>query len=212
MGANGSKATKLSTLVSLFDFDVAKSKGGEDYDEGLIPFVTSAEANNGVVQYVEPDDDDKVFAGPAICISGLGHATIQLGKFLPKGNGGDSLTILLPKKEMRVAQLISFAAVFNVQHKWRFSFGRKCSVSRLKNLEVAYPFPDIKNIWPFEKGQIAKTNKFIDDNLETKVVSKEKPLEEKIGDEATDKKATKKAVPKPIVERNKEAAFATVIK
>src|SRR5574337_1366664 len=99
----------LKTLENLFFFDVAKSKGAEDYDSGDFPFVTSTELNNGVVAYVDPDDDDKVFEGPIICISGLGHATVQLGKFLPKGNGGDSLTMLIPKFKMTVSELLSFA-------------------------------------------------------------------------------------------------------
>lgn len=177
MGATRQKTlNNLQTLISLFEIDVAKSKGSDDYEEGAIPFVTSAEANNGVVSYVEPEQDDKVFKGPAICISGLGHATVQLNEFLPKGNGGDSLTILIPIKEMLVSELLSFAAVFNVQHKWRFSFGRKCSKSRLQDLEVRYPFPDIQSIWPSEKLQITKINQIIDESLLKKIVLKEKEL------------------------------------
>lgn len=85
-------------ISELFNIDIAKSAGIEDYDKGEIPFITSTTFNNGVSTYVEPFDSDKIFTGPAICISGLGYATVQTGVFLPKGNGGDSITILIQKK------------------------------------------------------------------------------------------------------------------
>jgi hypothetical protein len=119
--------------------EVARSAGTKDYAPGLIPFVTSTELNNGVVTYVEPFDTDKVFEGPAIAVSGLGFASVQLSEFLPKGNGGDSITVLTPKKPMTNLDLISCAAAFNVLHGWRFSFGRKCSIGRLKPLEIPFP-------------------------------------------------------------------------
>jgi hypothetical protein len=123
-------------ISEIFDIFVAKSKSTDDYEAGETPFVTNTEVNNGVVCYVEPMDDDRVFTGPAICISGLGHATVHLGEFLPKGNGGDSCTILKPKNEQRNADLMYYAALFNTLHGWRFSFGRKASRRRLEGLEL----------------------------------------------------------------------------
>lgn len=93
-------------ISSLFNIEIAKSKGIEDYESGKIPFVTSSSLNNGVVKYVDPYEDDRVFNGNTICVSGLGHATCQLFSYLPKGNGGDSATILIPKEEMSVEELI----------------------------------------------------------------------------------------------------------
>lgn len=121
-------------IIDLFGVTVAKSKSTDDYSAGDVPFVTNAEINNGVVRYVEPFEDDKVFNGPAICISGLGHATVHYGSFLPKGNGGDSCTILEAKGDLRKSELLYYAALFNTLHGWRFSFGRKTSRRRLENL------------------------------------------------------------------------------
>lgn len=118
----------------LFDVAVAKSKSTDDYSDGDVPFVTNAEINNGVVRYIEPLEEDRVFEGPAICISGLGHATVHYGTFLPKGNGGDSCTILKPKGNLKKSELLYYAALFNTLHSWRFSFGRKTSRRRLENL------------------------------------------------------------------------------
>lgn len=129
-------------VSELYNLHVAKSKSTDDYLPGEIPFVTNTELNNGVVLYVEPFEDDRVFKGPAICISGLGHATIHLGYFLPKGNGGDSCTILIPKRKQSALELLYYAALFNTLHSWRFSFGRKASKRRIENLELSPLYSD----------------------------------------------------------------------
>ena len=124
-------------IEQLFELLVAKSKSTDDYSSGEIPFVTNTELNNGVVKYVEPFYDDVIFEGPAICISGLGYATIHFDRFLPKGNGGDSCTVLIPKKEMSSLELLYYATLFNTLHCWRFSYGRKTSRSRISNLVLS---------------------------------------------------------------------------
>jgi len=231
-------------LNRLFTLSSAKSKGINDYDPGQIPFVTSTESNNGVVGYVEPEEDDLVFEGPAIAISGLGHATVHFSSFLPKGNGGDSLTILIPRERtlteealslwdqyvvlalsllifiafvkvfhskfsvlqnnfdldselgqkkvsdiekslldceeeyvdlpmhgITVEDLMCFAAAFNALHKWRFSYGRKCSVSRTQDLEFPFPLPKASEVWNTESNLVSSINTLVDKKLEQKIVS-----------------------------------------
>lgn len=123
-------------MDDLFFWSSARSKGIKDYLPGRVPMVTSAEINNGVVAYVEPFDDDHVFKGPALCVSGLGFATVQTGVFLPKGNGGDSSSIGVPRTPMSLGELVSICSAFNLSHSWRFTYGRKCSLSRLKPLTL----------------------------------------------------------------------------
>lgn len=146
----------LRRLDALFSLVAAKSSGTKDYAPGPVPFVTSSELNNGVVGYVEPFESDRIFEGPVIAVSGLGFATVQLSNFLPKGNGGDSITVLKPLVEMTVLQLVATAAAFNSLHSWRFSFGRKASKGRLQNLEVPYPPYDLTS---HVKEDIATINK-----------------------------------------------------
>ncbi|NUQ18027.1 MAG: hypothetical protein HOP95_06175 [Sphingomonas sp.] len=135
----------LAPLSKMFVMKAGKSAGTKDYTPGPVPFVTSSELNNGVIGYVEPFETDRVFQGPALAISGLGHATVHLSEFLPKGNGGDSLTVLTPKEQMTPMELIACAAAFNVLHGWRFSFGRKCSIGRLQKLEIPEPPKDLRS-------------------------------------------------------------------
>lgn len=117
-----------------------------------------------------PDEEDRAFHGPAIAISGLGYATVHLGQFLPKGNGGDSLTVLKPKSEMTVEQLVSVAATFNALHQWRFSFGRKCSVGRLEKLRIPLPPKPICAIWDREKDTLTSLAAHIRTQLNAKAL------------------------------------------
>jgi len=123
-------------IRDLFRIDTAKSRSTDNYSPGEVPFVTNIESNNGVVCYVEPFEDDKVFENPAICISGLGYATVHRIRFLPKGNGGDSCTVLTPHESCSNTELLYYAALFNTLHKWRFSFGRKANKRRLEKLDL----------------------------------------------------------------------------
>ena len=157
----------MKALGEIFELIAAKSGGVDDYEPGLIPLITSAELSNGVVAYVNPEPDDRVFSGPALVVSGLGFATVQLGKFLPKGNGGDSLTVLKPKSPLTVENLISTAAAFNVLHKWRFGFGRKASKDRLTGLAVPFPPHEAATTWQHEKTSLDKLTTYFDKALAT---------------------------------------------
>lgn len=145
-------------VLELFSIVVARSKSTDDYLPGDVPFITNTIINNGVVRYVDPFEDDKTFDGPAICISGLGYATVHFGRFLPKGNGGDSCTILLPKNDLAKSDLLYYAALFNTLHGWRFSFGRKASRPRIENLELS-PMHNAAPINIFE--EIEKNNELM---------------------------------------------------
>ncbi|MDC7243873.1 MAG: restriction endonuclease subunit S [Sphaerochaetaceae bacterium] len=130
-------------ITDLFKIEVAKSHGSDDYDKGAVPFITNSELNNGVAKYVDPFLSDKKFEKNTICISGLGFATLQVSEYLPKGNGGDSATILIPKNsEMSINELVFYTAQFNLLHKWRFSFGRKCSKKRIETLKFDKAYED----------------------------------------------------------------------
>ncbi|MBS1858974.1 MAG: hypothetical protein JST11_26615 [Acidobacteria bacterium] len=133
---------------------VARSHDTQEYEDGPVPFVTSAETDNGVVKYVKPLDGDRVVEGPCIVISGLGFATLHAGRVLPKGNGGDSCTILKAKTKASMAEYLSFAAVFNLLHKWRFSYGRKCGWSRIAELEVPDELPSVATVWKSQQDRL----------------------------------------------------------
>lgn len=147
----------MKAINDIFNLTVADSGDIPDYEDGAIPFVTSTEANNGIVKYVQPLEGDLVFQGPCIVISGLGFATVHTGKILPKGNGGDSCTVLVPKSSLDIRSFFSFAACFNALHKWRFSYGRKCGKARIEILSVPWPPPQIDGVWEEQKSLILES-------------------------------------------------------
>ncbi|WP_156111611.1 hypothetical protein [Thalassospira australica] len=145
-------------IEKLFQLSTAKSRSIDDYDHGDVPFVTNTELNNGVVAYVSPQFGDKVFTGPAICISGLGHATVHFGEFLPKGNGGDSCTILKTRQFKALPEIVYYAVLFNTTHKWRFSYGRKANIRRISGLQLPSNYE--KHSLEFSET-LSETNNFV---------------------------------------------------
>jgi hypothetical protein len=122
-----------------------------------------------VVRCVEPLENDRVFEGPCVVISGLGFATFQVSEFLPKGNGGDSCTVLYAREKFSVADYIGFAPAFNALHKWRFSYGRKCGKNRIMHLEIPWPLPEIKNSWKEEAEEIQRALKTFGRSFDEKI-------------------------------------------
>lgn len=122
-------------IHEIFDIKNAKSKGYETYEKGHTPFVSNGTYNNGVLGFVKPNKGDRVFLKSGICVSSFCEATVHNPPFLPRGNGGSGLIVLLPKAPLSLESLYYYAAQINT-HKWRFSFGRMVTSERIKNLEL----------------------------------------------------------------------------
>ncbi|MBU0458569.1 restriction endonuclease subunit S [Patescibacteria group bacterium] len=137
------------TVGTLFNIGNAKSKGFEQHDEGTIPFVTNGFRNNGIVGFVDPLPMERVIKEQAICISTFCEATVHEPPFLPRGNGGSGLIILVPKTGMTREEMYYYAAQVNKQ-SWRFSFGRMVINERIACLELQ-PFKGVSTTLSIEK-------------------------------------------------------------
>jgi Type I restriction modification DNA specificity domain. len=122
-------------IASKFTIHSAKSKSVDAHIEGNTPFISNGFYNNGVVGFVTPIEGERVFTKRAICISAFCEATIQESPFLPRGNGGSGMVVLIPKEEMSKEELFYYAVQINKQN-WKFSFGRMVNPDRIKNLEI----------------------------------------------------------------------------
>ncbi len=152
----------MPKITDIFNVTNARSKGFETYSFGNTPFISNGFENNGVVGYVEPFGDDKVFNNLSICISAFCETTVQKPPFLPRGNGGSGLKVLTPKINMSYDELLAYAALINTYLKWRFSYGRMVNVQRLMEEEIIEPPKDISlNISSLKKflKAIVTTNK-----------------------------------------------------
>ncbi len=124
-------------INDLFKIENAHSKGYESHSFGLVPFITNGFFNNGCLGTVTPLYKEKVFMETCICVSAFCEATVQQPSFLPRGNGGSGLIVLIPKKPMCDDELFFYAAQIN-QQSWRFSFGRMVIEARVSNLEIGH--------------------------------------------------------------------------
>ncbi|WP_341792826.1 MULTISPECIES: restriction endonuclease subunit S [unclassified Rickettsia] len=124
----------MLNIDNLFHIENAKSKGFEHYEEGNIPFITNGDYENSIVGFVTPLEKDKIFDRACICISSFCEATIQKPPFLPRGNGGSGLVVLVPKIPMKEEEIYFYASQINMI-KWKFSFSRMLIGRRIQNLK-----------------------------------------------------------------------------
>jgi len=125
----------MERIRDIFQIINAKSKSFDNYDKGEIPFVTNGDYDSSIVGFVKPYDNDRVFNKTSICLSSFCEASIQIPPFLPRGNGGSGLVVLVPMKEMSEEEIYFYAAQINML-KWRFSFSRMLTRKRIQDIEL----------------------------------------------------------------------------
>lgn len=123
-------------IETYFEIINAKSHSFDVYDYGDYAFVSNGFINKGIIGYVYPYDDDRVFVEPCISISAFCEAIVQNQPFIARGNGGSGLTILKPKVAMNQGLLMEYASYINECCSWRFCYGRMVTKERLEKLEI----------------------------------------------------------------------------
>lgn len=113
-------------------FKVIKGKGGyiRDYDPGTTPLVSATSLHNGVVGFVNVMPE---FKAPAITVERVtGSAFVQLADFSAVP---DDVSVLIPKQDMGLDKLYVIASFIN-NSRWRFSFARKLTPTRLRDMVI----------------------------------------------------------------------------
>lgn len=132
----------MKTIEQLFNLHRAKSGLFTAYAKGDVPYIGNGLADNAVVGFVTPLEDDKVFQSTAIVISAFCEATVQTAPFIACGRAGNGLSVLEPKSPMPVQQLAYIAAYINMALRWRFNWYRQTTVDRIRQLTVPEKLPD----------------------------------------------------------------------
>jgi len=123
-------------------FFVLSGKGGyrENLNRGKTPLVSATNKNNGILAFV---DIDPTFTAPSITVERVtGQAFVQVDDFVTVP---DDISVLVPKEPMPLKKLFYVASQIN-SVKWKFSYGRKLTQTRLKNIKL-----DLSN---FKEGTI----------------------------------------------------------
>jgi hypothetical protein len=129
----------MPRIEELFEPLTAKSAAYGKHKAGDVAFVTNGFKENGVVGFVTPLPIDIVYNFVGIVVSTFCEATVHAPPFIARGNGGSGLMVLKPQQPITVAQLGYISAHINESLRWRFSWSRQASVSRIRRLEIPSP-------------------------------------------------------------------------
>lgn len=136
VGKNKFPLSKKEKLSYFFYVKTGHSQGVKNYSQGICPYVSSGEGENGIVGLVNTQNDE--ICEGCISVSAFGNAYLQPWNFMARGNGGSSVRILIPKFQMSVRELFWFIAQINYQ-SWRFPYARMAIKERLEKLEIESP-------------------------------------------------------------------------
>jgi hypothetical protein len=131
------RPSQRTTLDSWFEVVIGKSAGHKNYSGGTIPYVSSGDSYNSIVEFIQSPNDE-VFDSPCITVTAFGQASIQPWRFAARGNGGSAVRVLRPRFSMSLEELFWFVGQINYQ-RWRFHYARMAIKSRLERLEVDPP-------------------------------------------------------------------------
>jgi hypothetical protein len=148
-GETHGKPRERARLEDWFDITNGRSSGAKNYPGGGIPYVSSGDAFNGIVDFVEPPDGE-IYDTPHVSVTGFGQAYIQPWRFCARGNGGSAVRVLKPHFAMTLSELMWLVGQINSQ-RWRFHYGRMATVERLKGLEVDPPPVDLPTVSGLER-------------------------------------------------------------
>lgn len=141
--ANGDvegRPTKTATIGDWFLVSDGNTKAASSYPGGSIPYISSGDSFNSVMEDFLQPPDDEVYDTPHITVTGFGKAHLQPWRFCARGGAGSGVRTLKPRFAMTMSEMAWFAAQINAE-RWRIFYGRMISQERLRAYKVEPP-PD----------------------------------------------------------------------
>jgi hypothetical protein len=129
-------------LGALFDVRKGKRFIRRERTQGQVPFIGAARKNNGIVSYVP---GTPMFPAGSITIpyngeGGTGYALYQPRPF----SASDDVQVLVPLSAVDQAALMFICVVLR-RERYRYSFGRKWHLGRMRETEIRLPITDDGN-------------------------------------------------------------------
>lgn len=121
-------------LQMLFDVVICKNPISKAYAEenpGNTAYVTTTSLNNGVDCYVDYPAQYDAYMITVSKDGGSADAFLQTEPFC----GNEKVMVLIPKEDLALQELLFYTYVINV-NKYKFAYGRKCSVARLNDMDI----------------------------------------------------------------------------
>lgn len=146
-------------LDELFTIHRARSRLFNEYTPGRVAYVSNGSESNGVVGFVEPQENDTVFEFTGIVVNAFSRtpnscgARIQTPPFIASSRSGNGLLALEPQEPMTTQRLAYLAAYLNRVHGWRFTWYRQTTKERISGLPMPSepqetPFPVVELLPP----------------------------------------------------------------
>lgn len=141
---------KAFKLGSLFDIRKGKRLTKRDMIDGDIPYIGASRFNNGITEYI---GQDPIFEGGSITVSydgSVGEAFYQPDPFW----ASDAVNVLKPRFNLNRYSAMFIVTIIK-REQYRFSYGRKWKLSRMKSDQIKLPidsnqYPD----WQFMEDYV----------------------------------------------------------
>lgn len=151
----------MMKVKKIFDVSYGNARVIHHYEKGDIPYVSSGSKNNGVASFVDTDENLFKHYGITVAAKGsIGSAFVQPLDFVASR---DNVLVLEEKEGVSLSvEEKYFVASYINRIKWRFSYGRTLSKTRLRNMDL----PDIKTFVDYEE----MTKRLLPEHEEVRVV------------------------------------------
>jgi hypothetical protein len=138
-------------LDSLFEFKKGRRLTKHAMKDGSTPFIGAIDSNNGHRQYVSASPDH---AGNTITVNYNGNGVAEAFYQPTPYFASDDVNVLYPKFDLNPYRAMFLCAVIR-QEKFRYNYGRKWHLERMKETVVRLPATSAKEPdWEFMEGYI----------------------------------------------------------
>ena len=131
-------------ISRLFRISSPASRSIKTYNEGDVPYVSSGSINNGIISYLEPNEDEELEKGNCITVSPLdGSSFYQEDDFLGRGGAGSAISLLYNDNLTRYNALFICTVIKIMAQK--FDYSDALTSDNLKTLKISLPAQKDKN-------------------------------------------------------------------
>ena len=125
-------------ISKLFSKKSPSARKITQYTEGRVPYVSSSAINNGVVSYLQPQNDEDIEKGNCLTVSRLdGTSFYQEKDFLGRGGAGSAISLLY-NDNLNKYNALFIATVIKLASD-RFDYNDALTGQNLENLKIKLP-------------------------------------------------------------------------
>ena len=131
-------------ISRVFRISSPASRSIKTYNEGDVPYVSSGSVNNGIISYLEPNEDEDLEKGNCITVSPLdGSSFYQEDDFLGRGGAGSAISLLYNDNLSKYNALFICTVIKIMAQK--FDYSDALTSDNLKTLKIILPAQKDKN-------------------------------------------------------------------